>query len=949
MKSFSLLFLMCLAMLAGKAQNQPEQNCINGIPVCLPTYTQPNTYIGPGTVVELDADNQGCLGSGEKNCVWYIIQVSVSGQLSFNITPNNLANDYDWAVWDITANGCQDIYNDGQPIACNYSGTPGVTGLTPTLPLPGGGQFSPSITVTAGQTLAFNVSNFSETQQSGYLLDFSSSTASVYDTVGPKFLSVYVPCAYTSDSVDLKMNEPVKCSSVQADGSNFYIRTAAGGILPGGIGILSATPLNCISATALTRDIRIRFTSVLPPGTYRLFPKIGTNNTAIADGCGNTVNTLSPPRDSIPFTMVSPIPPEVVYVEPPSCISAKIGWDRKVQCSTIAPNGSDFTITGPAPVKIVRVDKSKCDNLGLTDTLTLYFEESVALPGVYSLGFKTGTDGDGILDTCGKEAVVPFNFIVSDEGVTATASPSVLCEPGYTDLSAVPLNPPSNYIPVCGTAQGPFVGTNTVNAIIGTGTTTTNGSPAYTPFNGFYNNARTQMIYRAADLLAGGLLPGRIDQLALDIATKGSSIPYSGFTIKMSCTALNDLSGGFVAGVPIVYGPVSYNTTVGLNNFPLNTVHEWDGTQNILVELCFSNTTFTGYDQVRYTTNANTTNAVLHRYQDSGPAGCAFTTATGFGGTSSALPNIRMRATTPPPGGYFLLWQPGTGVFDSTAFNTRAYVEKDKNFIVQIKDTFQCFRRDTVRVIIPPRFPEADPNNDTSICIGGAARLMVTGGQTFNWFPATGLSCTDCPNPTASPNVTTTYFVSIADQYGCADTLTNTVVVNPLPVVRASADTLINWGSSAQLYVFSPGADYFLWTPVTGLNNATSPAPQAAPLETTEYRVEVIDSNYCISYDTVVVSVNKNSPMFVPNAFTPNGDGVNDIFQVANIAFNKLVELRVFNRWGQQVAYTTDNRQGWDGTLSGTLQDPGVYQYIIRVAVADGTLRVFKGDVTLIR
>ena len=123
----------------------------------------------------------------------------------------------------------------------------------------------------------------------------------------------------------------------------------------------------------------------------------------------------------------------------------------------------------------------------------------------------------------------------------------------------------------------------------------------------------------------------------------------------------------------------------------------------------------------------------------------------------------------------------------------------------------------------------------------------------------------------------------------------------------------------------------------------------AAPLETTEYRVEVIDSNYCIAYDTVVVAVNKNSPMFVPNAFTPNGDGVNDRFQVANIAFNKLVEMRVFNRWGQQVCNTTDNRQGWDGTLNGTPQEAGVYQYLIRVALADGNIRVFKGDVTLIR
>ncbi len=947
MKSLSLLFLLCLATLAGKAQNQPEQNCINGIPVCQSGYTQTNSYVGPGTIVELDGTNQGCLSSGEQNCVWYIIQVSVTGQLALSITPVNLANDYDFAIWDITANGCQDIYNGAQPISCNYSPASGTTGLSNTITGP---QWETTITVTAGQTLALNVSNFSGTQ-SGYTLDFSPSTASVYDTAGPKFLSVYVPCAYTSDSIDLKMNEPVKCSSVLADGSNFYIQPAPGSSLPAGVGVLSATPLNCISANALTRDIRIRFNTVLPPGTYRLFPKIGSNGTAVSDGCDNTVNTnVTNPQDSIPFTMVSPVPPEVSYVEPPACISARIVWDRGVKCATVAPDGSDFTITGPSAVAVIRVDKSKCDSLGLVDTLTLFFAKSVELPGTYTLGFKTGTDGDGILDTCGKEAVVPFNFFVSDAGVTATASPAVLCEPGYTDLSATPLYPPSNYIPACGIATGPFTGTNTLNASVGTGTTTTDGATNYTPFNSFWYNARTQMIYKAADLQAAGLVAGRIDQLALDIASKGSTMPYNGFTIKMSCTPLNDLTGGFVAGVPIVYGPVAFTSATGFNTFPLANTYEWDGVQNILVEICYSNTAFSnGYDQVRYTANATTTNTVYHRYQDAGPAGCTFSNTEGSGGTSSALPNIQFRETTPPPGGYFLLWKPGTGVFDSTAANTRAYVEKDKDFIVQIIDTFQCFRRDTVRVIIPPRFPTANPNNDTSICIGGAAHLMVGGGTTYNWFPTTGLSCTDCPDPFASPTTTTTYFVTISDQYGCGDTLSNTVVVNPLPVVRASEDTLINWGGSAQLYVFSPGASYFLWTPVTGLNNANSPAPLAAPLETTEYRVEVIDTNYCISYDTVVVTVNKNVTMFVPSAFTPNGDNVNDRFQVVNIAFNKLIELRVFNRWGNQVCYTTDNRQGWDGTFNGAPQEPGVYQYIIRVALADGNVKMFKGDITLLR
>ncbi len=951
MKPIFLLFLLCLSALAGNAQNRPEQNCIDGIPVCQSGYSQTNTYTGPGTVVELDATNQGCLGSGERNCVWYIIQVSSTGLLSLNITPNILTNDYDFAVWDITANGCQDIYNGTPPIACNYSGLSGITGLTTTLPLPGA-QFSPSIMVTAGQTLALNVSNFSTTNQSGYVLDFSNSTASIYDTLPPRFASTYVRCGYAADSVDVRMTESIKCSSIEADGSNFFVVSGAPGtVVPPGTTVIGARGLNCSSPTSLTRIIRVKFSSILPPGTYLLKSKLGTSGTTLQDPCDNDIATGTKP-DSVDFTMISPVAPAIASVEPPACISARIVWTRAVKCATVAVDGSDFTITGPSTVNIIRVDKSKCDSLGLIDTLTLYFDKSIALPGNYTLGFTTGTDGDGISDTCGTVAVVPFDFFVSDEGVTATITPGVLCEPGYVELTSATQLPPSNYIPVCGTTtSGRFRNTNTLNAIVGTGTTISDGATTYTPLNSYWQNNRTQMIYKAADLLAGGLVAGRIDQLTLDIASKGSTIPYNGYTIKMGCTPLNDLTGGYVDGLPTVYGPVSYTSSVGFNNFPLSNIYEWDGTQNIIVEICFSNPAFSnGYDQVRYTSNPTTTNTVLHRFEDAGPAGCTYTnTTTTNGGNGNALPNMRFRATTPPVGGYFLRWFPGTGVFDSTTANTRAYVDKDKEFVVQIIDSFQCFRRDTVRVIIPARFPQANPNNDTSICIGGSASLMTSGGQTYNWFPATGLSCTDCPNPIASPEVTTTYFVSIADQYGCADTLTNTVVVNLLPVVRASADTFINWGSTAQLYVFSPGANYFLWTPINGLNNATSPMPKASPLETTEYRVEVIDSNYCINYDTVIVSVNKDVTMFVPSAFTPNGDGTNDRFQVINLAFHKLIEMRVFNRWGQQVCTTTDNRQGWDGTIDGTPQPAGVYQYIIRVALADGNVQIFKGDLTLLR
>src|SRR5829696_5642105 len=131
-----LLIIFSLICSQVNAQNLPEQNCPGAIPICQALYTQANSYTGFGTLQELASGfNAGCLGSNEKNDVWYIINVTTSGTLEFTITPNNLPDDYDFGVWDVTGIGCSAIYNyitntpsNLLPVGCNYSGVPGATG-----------------------------------------------------------------------------------------------------------------------------------------------------------------------------------------------------------------------------------------------------------------------------------------------------------------------------------------------------------------------------------------------------------------------------------------------------------------------------------------------------------------------------------------------------------------------------------------------------------------------------------------------------------------------------------------------------------------------------------------------------------------------------------------------------------------------------------------------------
>jgi gliding motility-associated-like protein len=99
----------------------------------------------------------------------------------------------------------------------------------------------------------------------------------------------------------------------------------------------------------------------------------------------------------------------------------------------------------------------------------------------------------------------------------------------------------------------------------------------------------------------------------------------------------------------------------------------------------------------------------------------------------------------------------------------------------------------------------------------------------------------------------------------------------------------------------------------------------------------------------VIVDVDYTMVDMVPNAFSPNGDGANDIFYVKNLKYQKLTEFRVFNRYGTEVFSTTNPEEGWDGNYKGVKQDIGVYNYLIRVAMPGGAVKVYKGDVTLVR
>ncbi len=263
----------------------PEQDCNSAIAVCQSSFVQPSSYSGFGTVQEVPVTS--CLGSQEKNSVWYIFTVQTSGTLEFTIDPNDNNDDYDFALYNITNRNCSDIINGNAPeVRCNFCVDPGNTGISSAgvnasedcctnSPFC---HFSSILNVTAGQTYTLVVSNYSSSQ-SGYQLDFGG-TANIFDNIPPSASLATTPCG--ASYLTLQMSEAVLCSSITPSGSEFTL-TGAGGPFT----VTSASGVNCGNATS---QITINITPPLTQGSnYTLTVNSGADGNTLIDNCGNVM------------------------------------------------------------------------------------------------------------------------------------------------------------------------------------------------------------------------------------------------------------------------------------------------------------------------------------------------------------------------------------------------------------------------------------------------------------------------------------------------------------------------------------------------------------------------------------------------------------------------------------------------------------------------------------
>ena len=302
-----------------------------------------------------------------------------------------------------------------------------------------------------------------------------------------------------------------------------------------------------------------------------------------------------------------------------------------------------------------------------------------------------------------------------------------------------------------------------------------------------------------------------------------------------------------------------------------------------------------------------------------------------------------------------IAWAPAIPNFCTTCDTTMVSPVQTTKFYATSTNVFGCIASDSALVQITTAFTATPLTPDTFICAGEKVQLDVAPkNKIITWSPPENISATNIYNPTVAPLKSTIYRATLTDSAGCFTSFTDIKIsIKSKPVIDAGADKAYPYNTLYTLNpTFTSNVRTWLWTPGDSLSCNTCPSPSATATATKTYTLLAVSDSGCIAKDDVTIFV--ESSLFLPTAFTPNNDNLNDLYRPITRGIKIITRFSIFNRQGQ-IIYEVKNFSpgktsiGWDGKFHGQDQDPSAYMYIAEAVSDKGQNISSKGSFLLLR
>jgi len=932
-----------------------------------------------------------CLLGGEINDVWYTFTVQTSGTVSFVISPNDPSDDYDWAVYDISTAHCVDIASaaDALQVSCNFCGNSGDTGPSggSANDCQHGNScsnFNDVLNVTAGETYVVNISNWSATQ-SGYTITFGGS-AQIIDNTGPYLEEILYAPYCGANRLTIRFSERVWCTSVQPedftitgpegvygisdvwseiciagagstysdvyyddvftlelddylmhDGS-YSLTVNAGGIddicsnfspessLDFTIDGIDATgsvlnDIDCYGDTDGSATVNV--TGGTPPYTY-IWSNGETSQTAVNLPGGYSDVTVADSygtcQDTVGFTLSNP---DIISVNAGEDVTLCAGGSVSLGSSPTAANGTppytyawspttgldNPTSSNPTANATVTTtyiltvtDDNACSN---TDEVVVTMNPPIDITFTTTDALCHGeASGEAICNASG--GTPPYTYVWSNGLGSSSTATGLLPNVDYTVTVTDDIN--------CSEVASVQVGDPPALAVdfditdsecgLNDGSVTANVSGGTLPYSYAWDNGVNNASIE--NLAPGDYIITITDDHNCTLEATATVEHYGDNEVSIVQTqevlCYGEFTAALEADMPGGEPPLTFN---------------WAGsssTSHVAINLAAGNYSVTVTDQYGCPGTAS--------YEVNQPPVLGVNLITEdvlcMGGNSGSIEAVVNGGVEP----YNLAWSNGTvGYLQNNLAPGSYYLTvTDANLCTSLASAVINEPMDQVQVYV---------TTNPALCAGqsgGSATATAMGGTSpyqYIWYQAgdalaSGSSITSL--------VSGAYSVRVEDEHGCTDE-TSFSIFEPDPLTIESAvqeaSCLGYEDGQAAISVVGGTSPYrFNWS--TGDTIAA-----IADLATGNYYLTITDANDCVEMLSVFVPENPRLCLRIPNAFTPNGDGVNDTWDIEYIDNYPRAHIMVFNRWGQKLYDATCNDEPWDGMFDGQKVPTGSYTYIV--------------------